>query len=92
MSTATGFGPDHRFTLSDGREAWWVESRGDGRTEDQRCDNGHKVGHTEVRGWATDPEGYTTKASHNRPRKFYCEECFVALGAPSAPRTSRSWW
>ncbi len=84
MTRATGYGPDHTFVLDDGRTGWWVAR--DPNNRDNTCEQGHKVHSRNPRGWVTDHTAKATKASHDRPRRFYCENCMMHLGAKAVPR------
>ena len=85
MTQATGWGPDHTFVLPDGRTGWWVRSAPADKPDSER----HMVKAKDPRGWISDPEGGTTKASHGRSRKYYCVPCMAELGAPDEPKR---WW
>jgi len=84
MTRATGYGPDHTFFLDDGKTAWWVAR--DPYDKDKVCEQGHFVPSANPRGWVRDFSAKATKASHGHSRRFYCENCMMALGSPEVPR------
>ena len=53
--------------------------------EGGRNDRGDILIHNDIdEQWVV--EAKATKASHDRPRRFYCENCMMHLGAKAVPR------